>query len=105
MVVTRLVEVKGRFSLCLVLMGTVTIVTGVIIAVALLVRRGDCDGLSSPTVCRGYTNSLHWAFPLVALGAICFFTAGLSATDFVQRRGRKSGSEGPTDPTGRQTSD
>ncbi len=70
--------------------------TGIIATVALFVYRENCDAASDPTVCQGYTNSVHWAYPLIALGAICFIAAALSATSF-QRRGRKNGSVGPTD--------
>ena len=96
-VLTRLVDVKGRPSLYLVLMGLVMIVTGVILTVALFVHRENCDGVSSPNVCEGYTNSLHWTYPIIALGAICFIAAGLSATKFLRHRVRTSDSVSATE--------
>jgi hypothetical protein len=82
---------KGRPSFYLVLAGTAILVTGVIVTISLLVHRENCDGVSSPIVCQGYTNSLHWAYPLIGLGAVCFIAAGLSVTNLAHRTGRKNG--------------
>ena len=72
---------KERLSLYLVLVGTAMIVTGTIVTVVLLVHWANCDGvLASSHVCQGYTNNIHWAYPLIALGAICFIAAGLFTT-------------------------
>lgn len=73
------------------------IVTGTILAGAILVHRENCDGVLSPNVCQGYTNSLHWAYPLIALGAICFIAAGLSAANLLRR---KQDSVSPADQDG-----
>ena len=73
---------KERLSLYLVLVGTAMIVTGTIVTVVLLVHWANCDGvLASSDVCQGYTNNIHWAYPLIALGAICFIAAGLFTTN------------------------
>jgi hypothetical protein len=66
------------------------LVTGIIITVSLLVHRENCDGISPPVVCQGYTNSLHWAYPLIGLGAACFIAAGLSVTNLVRQLGRRT---------------
>ena len=79
-----LVAMKGQLSLYLVLAGTAMIVTGTIVTVALLVHRENCDGVLGSRVCQGYTNSIHWAYPLVALGVICFIAAGLSAANLLR---------------------
>jgi hypothetical protein len=78
---------KGRLPLFLVLAGTVTVLAGTILTVILLVRRDNCDGVASG--CQGYTNSIHWTFPLVLLGAGCFIAAGLSAATLARRRQRR----------------
>ena len=71
---------KGRLPLYLTLIGTVAVLSGIGITVALLVQRVNCDSGTSPrTVCLGYTNSMHWAYPIVAIGMICFIAAGVSA--------------------------
>jgi hypothetical protein len=80
-VLVRLVAMMERLSLYLVLVGSAMIVTGAIVTVALLVHRANCDGVLASQVCRGYTNSIHWVYPLIALGAVCFIAAGLSATN------------------------
>ena len=64
------------------------IMTGVILTVTLLVHRENCDGVSSPVVCQGYTNSLHLTYPIIALGVICFIAAGLIASKFVRHSDR-----------------
>ena len=87
---------RRRLPLYLALAGTAMVVVGVILTVALLVNYENCDGISPSTVCQGYTNSLHWTFPVIVLGAVCFIAAGLSATNLVQRHGRKSGAASPT---------
>jgi hypothetical protein len=69
---------KGRLTLYLVLAGTTMLLIGVITTVALIINRANCDGVSTASVCQGYTNSLHWVYPVIALGAICFIAAGLS---------------------------
>jgi len=80
---------KGRLPLYLALAGTVAVLTGIGITLALLVQRVNCDSGTSPvTVCLGYTNSIHWAFPIVGIGVICFIAAGLSASTRQGRRGR-----------------
>jgi hypothetical protein len=79
-----LVAMKGRLSLYLVLAGTAMMVTGTIVTVALLVHRENCDGVLASQVCQGYTNSIHWAYPLIALGVICFIAAGLSAANLLR---------------------
>jgi hypothetical protein len=38
------------------------------------------------SVCLGYTNSIHWALPIVAIGVICFIAAGVSAASLGRRR-------------------
>ncbi|MFZ0250392.1 MAG: hypothetical protein WAL61_10650 [Acidimicrobiales bacterium] len=77
---------RERLPLCLVLAGTLTVLAGSIITVMLLVRRDGCDGVA--TGCQGYTNSIHWTFPLILLGAVCFVAAGLSATTLGRGRHR-----------------
>jgi hypothetical protein len=94
-VLTRLVAMKARPPLYLVFVGSVMILVGVILTVVLLVRREHCDGVSSPVVCQGYTNSLHWTYPVVALGVICFIAAGLFATKFLQHPGQTKDSVSP----------
>jgi hypothetical protein len=78
---------RERLPLCLVLAGTVTVLTGSIVTVILLVRRDGCDGVA--TGCQGYTNSIHWTVPLILLGVVCFVGAGLAATAL--GRGRHQG--------------
>jgi hypothetical protein len=92
----RLFTMKRRLPLYLVLAGTTMLVVGTILTVALLIRRENCDGVSPSIVCQGYTNSLHWAYPIIVLGAVCFIAAGLSATNLVQRHGQKGSSVRPT---------
>ena len=58
---------RERLPLYLVLAGTVTVLAGSILTVILLVRRNGCDGVE--TGCQGYTNSIHWTFPLILLGS------------------------------------
>jgi hypothetical protein len=82
---------RERLPLFLVLAGTVTLVIGIIITVTLFLRRDNCDGISPSTVCQGYTTSIHWAYPIIVIGAGCFIAAGLSATNLVQRRKRDGG--------------
>ena len=94
-VLVMLVAMKGRLSLYLVLAGTAMIVTGTIVTVALLVHRGNCDGVLASQVCQGYTNSIHWAYPVIALGVLCFIAAGLSATNLLR-------SDSPADHGGRE---
>ena len=78
---------KGRLPLYLALAGTVAVLSGIGITVALLVRRVNCDGGTSPmTVCLGYTNSIHWVYPIVAIGVICFIAAAVSAARLGRRR-------------------
>jgi hypothetical protein len=77
---------KERLPLCFVVAGTVAVLAGSITTVMLLVRRNNCDGVA--TGCQGYTNSIHWTFPLVLLGAACFIAAGLTATGLGRRRRR-----------------
>jgi hypothetical protein len=84
-----LLPMKERLPLYLVLVGTATLVTGIIITVSLLMHRENCDGVSDPTVCQGYTNSIHWTYPIILIGATCFIAAGLSATNLLQRHRRK----------------
>lgn len=91
---------KGRPSLYLVFVGTVMILVGAILTVALFVRRENCDGVSSPVMCQGYTNSLHWTYPIVALGVICFIAAAMFATKCLQHRGRTKDSVSPTEIDG-----
>ena len=81
-------------------MATVMTVTGVILTVGLLVRSEDCDGVSAPDVCQGYTNSLHWTYPIIALGVVCFIAAGLFAAKLLQRRGWGDDSVNSTDVVG-----
>jgi hypothetical protein len=82
---------KERVPLYLVLAGTVTVLAGSVVTVILLVRRNGCDGVE--TGCQGYTNSIHWTFPLILLGAACFIAAGLSATNLGRRRHGDTGRE------------
>jgi hypothetical protein len=71
---------KGRLSLYLVLAGTIAVLSGFGITVALLVQRVNCDSGTSPmAVCRKYTNSIHWAYPIAAVGVTCFIAAGVYA--------------------------
>lgn len=78
---------KGQLPLYLALTGTVAVLSGVGITLALLVQRVSCDGGTSPmSACLGYTNSIHWAYPIVAIGVICFIAAGLSAARLGRRR-------------------
>jgi hypothetical protein len=70
-------RVKRRGLLYLVLTGTVMVVTGVVITMALLINRGDCSGVTPLAVCEDYTSSIHWAIPFFAVGAFCFVAAGL----------------------------
>jgi hypothetical protein len=81
---------KERLPLSLVIAGSVLVVTGTVLTVILIVHRDDCDGVSASAGCQGYTNSIHWTFPLILLGAAFFIAAGLSATNLVQRRHRKN---------------
>ena len=75
---------KGRLPLYMALAGTVAVMSGIGITVALLVQRVNCDSGTSPmTVCLGYTNSISWVYPIVAVGVICFIAAGVSAADSV----------------------
>jgi hypothetical protein len=80
---------RGRLPLALVLAGVVLMATGTIITVTLLVRRDNCGGVDATTDCQGYTNTIHWTFPLILLGAACIVAAGLSATNLVQRHRRR----------------
>ena len=78
---------KGRLPLYLALAGTVAVLSGIGITVALLVQRVNCDSGTSPmTVCLGYTNSIHWVYPIVAIGVICFIAAGVSSARLGRRR-------------------
>lgn len=79
---------KGRLPLSLVLTGSVAVLSGFGITAALLVQRANCDnsGTSPMMVCLGYTNSIHWAYPIVAIGVICFIAAGVSAARLGRRR-------------------
>jgi hypothetical protein len=78
---------KGRLPLYLAVTGTVAVLTGIGITVAMLVQRVNCDSGTSPmTVCLGYTNRIHWAYPILAIGVICFIAAGVSATRLGRRR-------------------
>jgi hypothetical protein len=79
---------RGRLPLYLVLVGTLITVAGIVLTVGLVIRRDDCNGYSPPAVCQGYTSSIHWAYPLILVGAACFVCAALSATNLVQRRDR-----------------
>jgi hypothetical protein len=93
---------KGRLPLYLALTGTVAVLTGMGITMALLVQRVNCDNSGSPmTVCLGYTNSIHWAYPIGAIGVICFMVAGVSASTPVRRRGAD---QPPIDPHGENRS-
>ncbi len=84
---TSLRDMKGRLPLYLVLTGTIAVLSGIGMTVALLVQRVNCDGGTSPmTVCLGYTNSIHWAVPIVAVGVMCFIAAGVSAARLGRRR-------------------
>ena len=59
---------KGRLPPYLAMTGTVAVLSGIGITVALLVQRVHGDSGTSPmTVCLGYTNSIHWAYPIVAI--------------------------------------
>jgi hypothetical protein len=88
---------KGRLPLCLAVIGTVATVGGISITVALLVQRVNCDETSPMTVCLRYTNNLRWAYPIVAIGVICFIAAGVSAA----RLGRQQrANEPPLSPGG-----
>ncbi len=79
---------KGRLPLYLALTGTVAVLSGFGITTALLVQRVNCDSGTSPmTVCLGYTNSIHWAFPIVTIGVICFIAAGVCAARLGRHRG------------------
>ena len=78
---------KGRLPLSLALTGTVAVLSGIGITVALIVQRVNCDSGASPlTVCLGYTNSIHWALPVIAIGVICFIAAVVSAARLGRRR-------------------
>lgn len=78
---------KDRLPLYLALTGTVAVLSGIGITVALIVQRVNCDSGASPmSVCLGYTNSIHWALPIVAIGVICFIAAGVSAASLGRRR-------------------
>jgi hypothetical protein len=85
--------VKQRELLYLVLLGTVMVVTGVGITMALLINRGDCSGVTSLTVCEDYTSSIHWAIPVFAIGALCFVAAGLLTVRLMIKKG-----QGPHSP-------
>jgi hypothetical protein len=87
--------VKGRLTLSLVLVGTAMLLIGVIAIVALLIDRVNCDGVSPATVCQGYTNSIHWAYPVIALGAACFIAAGLTVAKLGSGRRRTDGPASP----------
>ena len=70
---------KRRLPLYLAMTGAVAVMSGIGITVVLLVERVNCDSGTSPmTVCLGYTNSIHWAYPIVAIGVICFVAVGVS---------------------------
>lgn len=98
---TNLRDMKGRLPLYLALTGTVAVLSGIGITVALLVQRVNCDSGTSPmTVCLGYTNSINWAYPIVAIGVICFIAAGVSAA----RLGRRQGDEPLLSPGGENLS-
>ena len=78
---------KRRLPFYLALAGTVAVMSGIGIAVARLVQRVNCDSGSSPmTVCLGYTNSIHWAYPIVAIGVVCFIGAAVTAARLSRRR-------------------
>lgn len=79
---------KVRLPLYLAVTGTVAVLSGTGITAALLIQRVNCDniGTSPMTVCLGYTNSIHWAYPIVAIGVICFIAAGMSAARLGRRR-------------------
>ena len=77
---------RERLPLYLVLAGTMTLVTGIVVTVTLVIRRDDCNGLQPDSVCQGYTTGIHWAYAVIIMGAACFIAAGLSATNLVQRR-------------------
>jgi hypothetical protein len=61
------------------------VVTGIIVTTVLVVRRDDCNGVSSRSVCQGYTTGIHWAYSLIVIGAAFFIAAALAATKLVQR--------------------
>jgi hypothetical protein len=65
--------------------GTLLVVTGIIVTTVLVVRRDHCNGVSPNSVCQGYTAAIHWAYPIILLGAGLFLAAALSATNLVQR--------------------
>jgi len=79
---------RERLPLYLVLAGTMTLVIGIVVTVTLVIRRDNCNGISPSDVCQGYTTGIHWANPIIVVGAGCFVAAGLSATNLVQLRQR-----------------
>jgi hypothetical protein len=84
---TSLRDMKGRLPLYLALTGTVAVLSGFSITVALLVLRVNCDSGTSPMrVCLGYTNKIHWAYPIAAIGVTCFIAAGVSGAWLGRRR-------------------
>jgi hypothetical protein len=56
--------------------------------------------VSPPLICKGYTNSLHWAYPVIGLGVACLIAAGLSASKLFRRRGRTCGADSLNAPEG-----
>ena len=78
---------KGRLPLYLAVTGTVAVLSGFGIAAAMLVQRVNCDSGTAPMlVCLGYTNSIQWTYPIVAIGVGCFIAAGVSAARLSRRR-------------------
>jgi hypothetical protein len=60
------------------------VVTGILVTTVLVVRRDDCN-VSPSSVCQGYTTGIHWAYPIIVIGAGFFVAAALAATNLVQR--------------------
>jgi hypothetical protein len=78
---TSLPAVKGRGTLCLAIAGTVAVLLAMATTAALLVQRVNCDNGGSPvSICLRYTNSLHWVYPIAAVGVTCFIASSLSTT-------------------------
>ena len=77
---------RGRLSLYLALVGTLGVLSGLGITAGLLVQRVNCEMTSPTALCEGYTNSIRWAYPIAAVGAVCFIAAVVSALWSGRRR-------------------
>jgi hypothetical protein len=76
---------KRRLPFYLSLAGTALLLGGVAAVRALSVHYESCNGDLPNVVCQGYVNTLHWTYPVIALGALCFIAAGLFSSKLLRR--------------------